>query len=50
VTETKIVKGLCDQCDKNVVDLLEKMPRWFPAKENGKALKTKMIIPISFSL
>ena len=50
VTETKIVKGLCDQCDKNVVELLEKMPKWFPSKENGKAQKTKMIIPISFSL
>jgi len=50
VTEPKIIKGLCDQCDKNAIEVMERMPKWTPAKENGKGRKTRMIMPITFKL
>jgi protein TonB len=50
VTDIKVIKGLCDSCDRNAIEALSKMPKWIPAKQNDKPVKTRMIIPITFSL
>lgn len=50
VTNIQIIKGLCDSCDKNAIEAVSKMPEWIPAKQNDKPIKTRMIIPIIFSL
>lgn len=46
----KIVKGLCDICDKNAIETLKKMPNWVPAMSNDKPTSTKMVVPVKFEL
>jgi len=48
VTDAKVIRGLCEQCDRNALLVISKMPKWMPARENGKFLKSKLIIPIKF--
>lgn len=48
--EFKIVKGLCETCDKNAIETLKKMPNWTPAMLNDKPTSTKMIVPVKFEL
>ena len=48
VTDIKIVKGLCESCDREALRLVSKMPKWIPAQENGKPMDFNMIIPIRF--
>jgi hypothetical protein len=50
VSEAKIVRGLCETCDKEAIRLINEMPNWDPAIENGKPKAEKMILPIKFDL
>jgi TonB family protein len=34
--------------DSEVVSKMESMPRWIPARQNGRRVKTKYTLPISF--
>jgi protein TonB len=45
-----VEKGLCEKCDEEALRLVKSMPNWMPAKENGKNVSSKVIIPIDFSL
>src|SRR5215813_5708205 len=47
-TDFKIVKGLCEPCDKNAIEVLEKMKKWIPAMVNEKPAKTRMVIPVKY--
>lgn len=47
-TDFKVVKGLCDICDKNAIETLKKMPKWIPAMVGDRPTKTKMIVPVKF--
>jgi len=49
-TDLKVLKGLCEQCDKNALEALSKMPKWTPAKKDDKPVKSRVIIPIIFKL
>jgi hypothetical protein len=46
VTDVTIIKGACPEHSKEVLRVLRLMPKWEPAKEGGKAISKKMIIPI----
>ncbi|MBC8109813.1 MAG: energy transducer TonB [Verrucomicrobia bacterium] len=35
-------------CDEEAIRLIQAMPNWIPAQQNGKALRTKLMIPIPF--
>src|SRR5689334_351797 len=50
VSETKIIRGLCDTCDKEAIRLVENMPKWEPASEGGRQKATRMVVPIKFGL
>jgi periplasmic protein TonB len=50
VTEPKVIKGQCDQCDSNALEVISQMPKWVPAKKDGRPVKSRVIIPIIFSL
>lgn len=45
LTEIKIVKGICEECDKNAIEVFKKMPRWIPVERN-----VRMIYPVKFEL
>jgi periplasmic protein TonB len=49
-TDFKVVKGLCDICDKNAIETLEKMPKWVPAILDNKPTRTRMILPVKYEL
>jgi protein TonB len=37
-------------CNEEAIRLVEKMPKWKPARYNGKPVRNSMIIPIRFML
>lgn len=48
--EVKAVKGIGGGCDEEAVRVIENSPLWQPAKNRGKPVKFRMVIPIIFSL
>ena len=48
VSNVEILKGINRAIDKKVVKVVRSMPRWRPAKLNGKAIKYKYTLPIVF--
>lgn len=48
VTNAKIVKSIDSQHDNDALRIIEGMPKWSPAKLNGKSIRYKMLIPISY--
>ena len=49
-TDFKVAKGLCEICDKNAIETLEKMPKWIPAMVGDRPTKTRMIASVKFEL
>lgn len=43
LTDITILKGLCDVCDENSLEVFKKMPKWIPGKLNGKPSKKRGI-------
>ena len=52
LTDIKVVKGMpnCPECEKEAISVLRRMPKWKPAKVNGKEVRSYYILPISFKL
>jgi protein TonB len=50
MSEIKVVKGLSADCDKEAVRVVQMMPPWTPGRQNGKAVKSKFVLPITFKL
>jgi Gram-negative bacterial TonB protein C-terminal len=49
-TDFKVVRGLCDICDKNAIETLEKMPKWIPALIDDKPTRSRMVFPVKYEL
>lgn len=49
VTDIKVEKGIGGGCDEAAVKAVADMPRWRPGRQNGKSVRVKYNIPISFS-
>lgn len=51
ITAVKVIKGLCESCDKAAVEVIKKLPNFLPATDsNGQPIKAKMILPIQFDI
>lgn len=56
VTETgslqsfSVTQKLGGGCDEAALTLLKKMPDWMPKKQRGKAVKSKIALPIKFEI
>ena len=50
VKDVKVVRGLCESCDKEAIRLVKNMPTWTPGTKNGTIVRTRMMIPIKFGL
>ncbi|HEY8401933.1 MAG TPA: TonB family protein [Cytophagaceae bacterium] len=50
VTDVKVLKGLREDMDNEAVRVVSMMPKWTPAKMNGKPVRFKTSIPIVFKL
>lgn len=50
IGSAKIKKGLDRDCDEEALRIVRQMPRWIPAKQNGKAVTSQFVLPIQFTL
>jgi len=50
ISDTKILKGIGAGCDKEAENVVASSDPWIPAKEKGKVVKQRMVIPIIFQL
>lgn len=50
IKDVKVVRGLCESCDKEAIRLVKNMPSWTPGTQDGIKVKTRMVIPIKFRL
>jgi len=48
ISNIEIVKKLGYGCDEEVIRVLKRMPKWTPAKLDGKSVKSYFTMPISF--
>lgn len=52
ISDVKVLKGVegCPECDREAVRVINLMPLWIPAKNKGKSVKSRNIVPINFKL
>ncbi len=48
ISDIKVVKGIGYGCDDEAVRVVKLMPKWIPAKINGKPIRFKLTLPIVF--
>ncbi|MDP4267268.1 MAG: energy transducer TonB [Bacteroidota bacterium] len=51
IDSIKIVKGLCECCNKEVIRVIKKMPKWKAGMlGTGERVAVKLVLPVSFKL
>ena len=50
VTSPVILRSADPILDKAAIKLVKKMPKWTPAKKNGKSVESTFVLPISYKL
>ena len=52
IKDIKVKKGVvdCPECDQEAVRIAKLMPKWIPAKSNGKYVNSVFNLPLSFKL
>jgi protein TonB len=50
ISEVRAVKGIGAGCDEEAVRIIQSAPNWTPGKQRGKAVKQRMVLPITFKL
>ncbi|MBR5062130.1 MAG: energy transducer TonB [Prevotella sp.] len=50
ISNAKVVRSVSEELDAEAVRVIEKMPKWKPGMQNGKAVRVRYSIPIAFRL
>lgn len=50
ISNVKVFKGVDPSLDKEAQRVILSMPRWIPGKQNGKTIRVKYTIPVTFRL
>lgn len=50
ITNIKVLRGIGGGCDEEAIRMLKAMPKWIPAKQNQKIVRSHFTIPIRFVL
>jgi len=50
LTNIKVLRGVSSTLDKEAVRVIRLMPKWIPAELNGKAVRCRARLPITFRL
>ncbi|MDQ3392958.1 MAG: energy transducer TonB [Bacteroidota bacterium] len=50
LNEVVAIKGIGAGCDEEAVRVVKSAPKWNPGKQRGRAVKVRMVIPITFRL
>ena len=48
LTDLEVVRGLCEKCDTEALEVIRIMPKWIPPKVDDQPVKTRILIPIKF--
>lgn len=48
LTNISIIKDIGNGCGLSAIQCFEKMPRWSPAEQDGKAVASSLVIPVLF--
>jgi len=49
ISDIKVVKGIGYGCDEEAIRVIKLMPKWIPAKIDGKPIRFKLSLPILFN-
>lgn len=49
VEDAKVLRGIGGGCEKEALKAIEKMPKWKPGKQRGKAVNVQYNIPVVFN-
>ena len=49
LSEISIKKGIGGGCDEEAIRLVKMMPKWIPAKQNEKVVRSLMVVPVKFN-
>ncbi len=50
VSGLKVVEGIGKGCDEEAIRALKEMPKWAPGQKDGKAVRTRVVLPVSFKM
>jgi protein TonB len=50
ISEAKTVKGIGGGCDEEAERIVMEAPSWNPAKQRGRPVRQRMVLPITFKL
>jgi protein TonB len=50
ISDLNVIKGISAECDQEAVRVIKLMPSWKPGKQNGRAVKSRFVLPIKFKL
>lgn len=50
ISDAIVKKGIGAGCDKEALQVVKESPAWIPAKNEGKIVRQKMVLPIVFKL
>ena len=50
VSDVKVLRGIGGGCDEEAIRVVEKMPKWNPGKQRGRAVRVLYMVPINFTL
>ena len=50
VCDAKVLRGIGYGCDEEALRVVGLMPKWFPGKQRGKAVRVRYTLPINFKL
>lgn len=50
IDNIKIVRSLKGGCDEAAIRVIKSMPKWIPGKMNGRAVNSKIGLPIKFQI
>ena len=50
IQDVEVLRGIGGGCDEEAVKIVKGAPKWEPGKQRGKAVRTRMRLPIRFKL
>ena len=50
VCDAKVLRGIGYGCDEEALRVVGLMPKWFPGKQRGEAVRVRYTLPINFKL
>lgn len=50
LSDIKVIKGIHPACDQEAVRVLQNAPSFIPGAQNGKSVRVRMVVPVTFKL